>query len=246
MALFGDLEHHTLTDLAKVLRSQTGTLFFHEAYQHRTLELTLVQGQVHALYLDGFPVRGAAQVRDILQELQAQGRGAFEFQRREFPAAAPRLYALDLGTLLQGGREAFIPADHLPHPDTRFVLNPGAQPVPPALAEGWALLRPHLGGEAGASASELARYVGRPEADLLVTLHRLRALDLIAPQRAAAPSRHSQGPAPSPQPPGPALEAPTPDGAGAAASALLTPAAPVALVQRLLGALKRLGGGART
>ena len=38
---------HALTDLVKVLRPQSGTLFFHSAYRGRTLELTLLRGHLH-------------------------------------------------------------------------------------------------------------------------------------------------------------------------------------------------------
>ncbi|MBB5234633.1 hypothetical protein [Deinococcus budaensis] len=225
MALFGDLEHHALTDLAKVLRSQTGTLFFHEAYQSRTLELLLIRGHLRAAYLDGFPVQQPAQVRDILRELRAQGRGAFEFQKRDFPAAAPHFYDLRLAELLEASAELLVPPDQLPHPDTRFVPTAAALPVPASLEGAWSLLAPHL--LAGASGAELAARVARPEAEVLATLHRLRAADLIAPQRAAAPVA---APLTAASPP------PTPGMDGSA------PAASAPLVQRLLGALRRLTG----
>ncbi|WP_019586627.1 hypothetical protein [Deinococcus apachensis] len=220
MALFGDLEHHALTDLVRVLRAQSGTLFFHEAYQRRTVELTLAQGRLRAMYLDGFPIQEQTQVRGILSQLQAQGRGAFEFQRRD-PSQVPGLYDLPLGELLEAPNEAAIPADQLPHPETRFVPARAAQAVPPSLAADWALLRPLL--TFGASGAELARRVGRPEREILAVLHRLRAADLIAPQRAAAQAQAGTTPESVPAAP---------------------PAAP--LVQRLLGALRRLSGRAVT
>lgn len=230
MALFGDLEHHALTDLAKVLRPQTGALFFHEAYQGRTLELTLMQGQLRALYVDGFPVPEQSQVREILRELHAQGRGAFEFQRRDFPVTTPSFYDLPLGELLQAFATASIPADQLPHPETRFVAVAVAPPVPASLAEIWTLLHPHL--TTGASALELAARVGRPERDVLVMLHHLRAVDLIAPLRAAPPQVVRPA----------ALAVVDPIVEEFAPSA--TPPAP--LVHRLLGALRRLTGTAKT
>ena len=237
MALFGDLEHHTLTDLARVLKSQTGTLFFHEAYQGRTLELTLVQGEVHALYLDGFPVQEPARVRDILRELHGQGRGAFEFQRRTFPATAPGFSAPALVDLLREFSEAFIPVDQLPHPETRF-LAAEAPSVPASLAAEWALLQPHL--VAGASASELCTRVGRPQRDVQVMLHRLRAVDLIAPYRSRA--AHPQLAHSAEVFQGPAALAAAPLGQ----SPVAAPPASAPLMRRLLGALRRLAGAART
>ncbi|MFC5849339.1 hypothetical protein [Deinococcus petrolearius] len=229
MALFGDLEHHALTDLARVLKSQTGTLYFHEAYQRRTLELTLRKGDLRAMYLDGFPVQTSEQVRDILRQLHSQGRGAFEFQRRDFPANVPGFYDLPLVELLQDFTEASIPPDQLPHPETRFLPVTPEPTVPPSLADTWLLLQPHLA--SGASASELAKQVGRSEREVLGMLHRLRAVDLVAPQRAATQ-----------QVTAPVAVAATVDGSAPVA----TPSAPAALVHRLLGALRRLTGTART
>ena len=82
---------------------QTGSLFFHQAYQGRTVELTLMQGWLRALYLDGFPVQEPARVREVLGELRIQRQGAFEFQRQEFGAGTAILYALR--ALTGGGRD---------------------------------------------------------------------------------------------------------------------------------------------
>ncbi|MPY66571.1 hypothetical protein F8S09_07660 [Deinococcus sp. SDU3-2] len=216
MALFGDLQDHALPDLLKVLAVQTGTLYFHEAYQGRTLELTVTRGQLRALYLDGFPVMEAGRARGVLLELAAQGRGAFEFQRREHAAGALLFYELPLGSVLN--TEVTAPTEHLPHPETRFVAVPGTLSVPAPLAGTWAVLRPVL--ERGASAADLTRQVGWSEQDLRAALYRLRAANLVAPLRAAAA-------------PGPVTAVDT-----APVTAVSAP-----LVQRLLGALRRLGGG---
>ncbi|GAA5514001.1 hypothetical protein Dcar01_02750 [Deinococcus carri] len=231
MALFGDLEHHALTDLARVLKPQTGTLFFHEAYQGHTLELTLTHGQLRALYVDGFLVREQAQVRNILRELHLQGRGAFEFQREDFPEPLPSSYVLPLVETLQEFAGASIPLDQLPHPDTRFLPAPGRLAVPPSLAAAWALFQPHLA--QGASAAELARQVGQTERDVQVALHRLRAVDLIAPLRAARP-----------QPVSVSLALETPHTADVFPASPSPATAP--LVHRLLGALRRLAGTSRS
>ncbi|MFC5848797.1 hypothetical protein [Deinococcus petrolearius] len=231
MAIFGDLEHHTLTDLFRVLSVQVGTLFFHQAYQGRTVELVLEHGQLHALYVDGFPVPGAAQAQAVVHHLHAQGHGAFEFQPRPATLGAgsrqgARLYTLPLLELLQDALAKAIPADQLPHPQTRFVVQPSGVQVPVSLTLGWQLLAPHLQA-GGASASELARLTGQPEADVQATLYRLRAVDLVAPLRSVAPT----APAPAGRP-----EWTTPLPAAAPG------AAPAPLLRRLLGALRRLTG----
>lgn len=238
MALFGELEHHALTDLVKVLAPQTGTLFFHQAYQGRTLELTLMQGHLRAMYLDGFPVQTGAQVRDILHHLHTQGRGAFEFQRRGFPTSVSGFYDLPLSDLVGDFGDVGVPADQLPHPETRFLAVPGLASVPDSLSSAWALLQPQLLN--GASATDIAARLGLSVREVQGLLHRLRAVDLIAPQRAAAlPSR--------PAPRETALLSPASSGAPALEplpAATVPAAGPTAapIVQRLLGALRRLTG----
>lgn len=232
MAIFGDLEHHTLTDLFKVLSAQAGTLFFHQAYQGRTVEMVLEHGQLHALYVDGFPVHDAAQAQAIVHHLHAQGHGAFEFQRR---AASPgagarpgaRLYTLPLLELLQDALAKAIPADQLPHPETRFVVQHSGAQVPVSLTLGWQLLAPYL--QTGASAAELAGLTGQPEAEVQALLYRLRAVDLITPVRTVNLGAARQPAQPEWTTPLHPQDAPA-------------PAAPAPLLRRLLGALRRLTG----
>ena len=244
MAIFGDLEHHTLTDLFKVLSAQAGTLFFHQAYQGRTVEMVLEGACLCALYVDGFPVPDAAQARATAQHLHAQGRGAFEFQPRSSTPGAgarqgARFYALPLTELLHDTLSRDIPADQLPHPETRFVAQSLSAEVPAPLAAAWRMLAPHL--RSGASAAELARLTGQAEADLQATLYRLRAADLVAPLRTvplvtAAPAAQpglSQAGQVQPE------QIQSSDIAPLPASA---PVAPAPLLRRLLGALRRLAG----
>ena len=228
MALFGNLEHQPLNELFNMLQTQTGTLYFHEAYQGRTLELTLAQGVLHALYIDGFPVQESARTLAILYQLHAQSTGAFEFQRQD-KIRAERTFTLPLRTILRDTVHHTIPPDQLPHPDTRFHRVEAVQDVPQSLQHAWTQLAPHLA--QGISASELGRVTRVPVPDLQVMLYHLRAVDLIAPVRAAGIAR-SKPAIPAPLP---ALSSPQPE---------LLPAAPapVPLLQRMLGALRRLTG----
>lgn len=209
MTLFGDLQHHAIADLLKVLKAQNGTLYFHQAYQGRTLELTLTAGSLRALYIDGFPVRDEREARTVLSQLPA--RGAFEFQKQAAGAPDPGFYTVNLQALMASPAQA-VPAEQLPHPDTRFRASAASGPVPEGMRGDWRVLGPHV--QQGRSAAELSPLTGRTVPDLQRTLHHLRAAGLIVPHRAAPPS------------------AATPAQAG--------PAAPP-LVQRLLGALRRLG-----
>lgn len=233
MALFGDLAHHAFTDLAKVLRPQTGSLYLHEAYQGRTLELTLLQGQLLALYIDGFPVTVSNEATQVLQNVSTRRTGAFEFQKRPLNSNEQTLYVLPLLETLQNVPLADVPAERRPHPDTRFQsLAPAA--VPGALQATWTDLAPHL--RAGASATELSRATGRTIQDLQISLYHLRAAALIGPVRSAESLTH-----PTTQANGQAerqaghMTDPAP-----AAQPTLTASAPI--INRLLGALRRLTG----
>lgn len=245
MALFGDLKHQTLADLAKILHVHTGTLFFHSSYQGKTVELVLNRGQLRAMYLDGFPVEALARARGILYQLHIQGHGAFEFHRQALLVGDVHFYDHPFASLVHelvessfpGMGGAVIPDDQLPHPETRFVPVPHSPPVPGSLASLWTLVQPHLTG--GSSAAELAPQLGLSPHDMQTVLYRLRAMDLIAPQRAAglrpAPASH---------------HAASPQGSGFftvndLAPVTVAPASPAPrpLVQRLLGALRRFTQG---
>lgn len=212
MAIFGNLEHHSLTDLSRMLGGQIGSLHLYEAVQGKTLELFVVQGQVCAAYLDGFPLdeRG---VRDAMSALGAQPRGEYEFQpRTKIPT--PGFVAFALLELAQmDGWQAAVPEDQLPHPQTRFVASVGVT-APASLAATWRRVEPFL--VRGSNALELSTHLNHALRPTQETLHHLRAVGLIAPLRSGA-------------------------GAGAAVSPTAVPAAP-ALVQRLLGALRRFAG----
>lgn len=245
MALFGDLKHQTLADLAKVVHLHTGTLFFHSAYQGKTVELVLNRGHLRAMYLDGFPVEDLAQARRILHQLHTQGHGAFEFHRQALLVGDVRFYDQPFAQLihelvesaLPGMAGPAVPEDQLPHPETRFVSVLHSPPVPSSLASLWTLVQPHLA--QGSSAAELAPRIGLALHDMRTGLYRLRAMDLITPQRAAVS-----------RPPPTAHHAAAPPGTGVFTVDDLVPVtlpstspAPRPLVQRLLGALRRFTQG---
>lgn len=244
MALFGDLKHQMLADLAKVIHNHTGTLFFHSAYHGKTVELVLNGGHLRAMYLDGFPVDDLVRARVILQQLHTQGHGAFEFHRQALLVGDVRLYDQPFAELVHeliestppGMAGPAIPDDQLPHPDTRFTLTAQAPPVPASLAQLWTRVRPHLAG--GSSAADLAPRLGLSLHDMQTALYRLRAMDLITPQRAAVPHHVTAHPATTPQETGSLT-------VDDLVPVTLSPSAPAPrpLVQRLLGALRRFTQG---
>lgn len=227
MALFGNLEHQPLNELFHMLQAQTGTLYFHEAYQGRTLELTLAQGVLHALYLDGFSVQESARALAILYQLHHQSTGAFEFQRQD--VRSEQRFALPLRTILRDTTPHIIPPDQLPHPNTRFHAMEAVQDVPQSLQQAWTQLAPHLA--RGSSAAELAQVTRVPVPDLQVMLYHLRAVDLIAPIRAAGMVQQQTTVT------GPILGRPQSEPLPA------TPA-PIPLLRRMLGALRRFTSSA--
>ena len=247
MALFGDLKHQTLADLAKILHDHTGTLFFHSSYQGKTVELILNRGQLRATYLDGFPVEALAQARRILQQLHVQGHGAFEFHRQSLLVGDVNFYHQPFARLIHeivespppGGAGPVVPEDQLPHPETRFMPVPHLPPVPSSLVALWTLIEPHLAG--GSSAAELAPRIGLSTHDTRTALYRLRAMDLITLQRAAlsrpAPATHRAA-----LPHGQGEEVVNVDDRMPMPLSAASPATRP-LVQRLLGALRRFTQG---
>ncbi|GGO29589.1 hypothetical protein [Deinococcus humi] len=241
MALFGDLKHQTLADLAKILHIHTGILIFHSSYQGKTVELVLNRGQLRATYLDGFPIGELTRVRSILHQLHAQGHGAFEFHRQALLVGDAHLYDQPFAGLIHEIAEAaplgtagpMIPDDQLPHPETRFVPVLHSLSVPDSLASLWAVVQPHLAG--GSSAAELAPRIGLSPHDTQTVLYRLRAMDLITPQRAAAARHATTQQAALPHEPG--------DSSGDRMPLSSASATPRPLVQRLLGALRRFTQG---
>lgn len=213
MTLFGDLQHHAIADLLKVLKTQNGTLYLHQAYQGRTLELTLSSGSLQALYIDGFPVRDESEARTVLSQLPA--RGAFEFQKQA-ATTDPGFYTVNLQALLASPAQV-VPDERLPHAETRFQVSASDMPVPADLHRDWLALAPYL--STASSAAELARLTGRSVPGVQQTLHHLRAAGLITPHRASQGVQSTVAPA----------------GSG------LTPPVSPPLVQRLLGALRRFG-----
>lgn len=230
MAIYGDLADHALIDLAAVLRSRSGTLFLHQAFRGRTVEMTLDQGAVMETYLDGFPIREVQQLQDVIGQIAQEQQGAFEFDVKVKPAG-PEVFGLQFGDLVrQAALSGAVPAGQLPSAATRFVLVPGvARPALTEQAE-WQRLLPHM--TTGASAEELSRLTGQPQEALRAQLYRYRVAGLIVPRRAIdAPVFSLPEIAPAGLN-GPSLPAHT-----------MSEHAP--LIHRMLGALRRLTGAGR-
>lgn len=229
MAIFGDLEHHAFTDVAKVIRQQAGTLFLHRAYQGQTVEMLLRNDALQAMYIDGFPVTQPAKIRDVLFYLVTHQEGRYEFEEQVVQTAQP-LNILLSDMMRQVAADATVQEDQLPHADTRFTADHSGGSVPASLSEKWSRIQPLLGG--GASAADLAQRLPYSEHEMRVTLHQLRAVGLVTPQRAMGGNAAYQ----------PTIT-PSHNAAGQSAPVTPEPAAPRPMIQGLLGSLRRLMGG---
>lgn len=220
LAIYGDFEYHTFSDIIKVLQRHTGVLFMRTALSGRSVELHLQRGTLHAVFIDGFPVHEPLRVRDTIRSLVTSANGEYSFDAGDIS----HYFALPIRDIIREVMStADIPEQQLPHEETRFEVQEGAahQTVPESLRASWGSIAPVL--KNGASAIDVSSQLRISLQEARVTLYRLRTAGLIAPKRAAGiPSflggqQSSTASEASPQKSGP--------------------------VRRLLSALRRLVGG---
>lgn len=230
MAIYGDFADHTFADVAKVLQRHVGTLFLQSALDGRSVELHLHCGELRALFVDGFPVREALRVQDVLRQLMSSATGTYEFEAMA-PHELTAHFSLPLTQVLRSlVQDAHIDESQLPHESTRFVTVPDAEAhvpsLPVTLQGAWRSVAPLL--SRGGSAAEVAQaaFISLNEARLM--MFRLRAAGMVTPYRAAgAVSSSGQ------------VTAQFESQVAAAESEKAGP------VRRFLNALRRLTGGAK-
>ncbi|MFC6592847.1 hypothetical protein ACFP81_13140 [Deinococcus lacus] len=197
------------------------------------MELHLHQGELRALFMDGFPVREALRVQDVLRQLMKAASGRYEFE-----AAAPdqltNHFSLPLNTALRGlVEDARIDEAQLPHVQTVFEVQPRAEDLvgslPATLQGSWPLLRQvfQTGGGNAAQVSERL-HISVEEARLM--LFQLRAAGIVVPVRAAGNVAETVQ-----------VSAPT-QGGQVTAPSIPAPAPATSPVGRFLNALRRLTG----
>lgn len=237
MAIFGDLKHHAFIDVIKILKPQVGELYLREAYQGKNVEISLSQGQVRGMYLDGFPVSDYQKMINIIADLMQHNQGSFEFHSNpslEHPGGGTAFFLDDI--IAEVSRRANITDDQLPHPDTRFAIapkQPGGQ-LPTELQKIWLDVQSMLVHQQAVSAREVASRLGRDVRDIQVALFQLRSVGRLTPQRAMAAQGNRAAPNGSSVAPQASMPAPH------------EPAQSAPVLNRLLGALRRLTGGSRT
>lgn len=234
MAIYGDFADHAFSDVAKVLQRHTGTLFLQSALGGRSVELHLHRGEMRALFMDGFPVREAMRVQDVLRQLMNGATGTYEFEAMA-PHELTAHFSLPLNQVLRSlVQDARIDESQLPHEATRFVTVQGAEELvgglPVTLQSAWRHVSPLL--TRGGNAAEVAQeaFISLEEARLM--LFRLRAAGMVTPYRAAGVVPGGAAVAAGTQPHFQSQVAP------AAAPEQASP------VRRFLNALRRLTGGA--
>lgn len=233
VAIYGDFADHAFPDVAKVLQRHTGTLFLQSALGGRSVELHLHRGELRALFVDGFPVREALRVQDVLRQLMNGATGTYEFEAMA-PHELTAHFSLPLNQVLRSlVQDAQIDESQLPHESTRFVSVPEAEtyvPTLPVTLQGaWRNVAPILNG--GGSATDIAQaaFISLDEARLM--LFRLRAAGIVTPYRAAGVVAVA----------GPSGQPSVHFESQVAAPAEEKAASPV---RRFLNALRRLTGGA--
>ncbi|MDO4263248.1 MAG: hypothetical protein Q4C67_03545 [Deinococcus sp.] len=137
--------------------------------------------------MDGFPVREALRVQDVLRQLMNSAAGTYEFEAMA-PQELTAHFSLPLAQVLRSlVQDAHIDESQLPHESTRFVTVPDAEAhvpsLPVTLQGAWQTVAPLL--SRGGSAAELAQsaLISLEEARLM--LFRLRAAGMVTPYRAA-------------------------------------------------------------
>lgn len=231
MAIYGNFSDHAFSDVAKVLQRHSGTLFLQSALEGRAVELHLHEGEMRALFVDGFPVREAVRVQDIVRQLMASNSGTYEFEAMH-PSALTTHFVMPLNHMLRSlAQDARIDSAQLPHEDTKFIAQNGADAIIASMAlpiqSAWRNVGPLM--RVGASANDVAREVLISVEEARLMMFQLRAAGAIVPYRAAGVVQSG------------AL------GNGAPQFQSQVPTAPeekISPVRRFLNALRRFTGGA--
>ena len=194
MAIFGNLNQMSLSDLLPLLAVQDGALEVFNLEQHPRVTLYFQRGLLQCLHIGSRPA-DPLQARSTVSRLVNAGRGSFEF----VPGAVPRRCTQPLGWPLDRLLLATVTVQdeigelerQLPHPETIFALVRQADPEDGRLTDFWKRSRDLL--EQGASAKELAAKLGMPLDHAQYYLLKLRQLGLLQPVRKRA--RRSGSPA---------------------------------------------------
>ncbi|WP_188961512.1 hypothetical protein [Deinococcus aquiradiocola] len=167
----------SLTDVLRIARSKTGTLYLYSALGGRSIELALHNNHLLSLYIDGFAVQDRDRATHTVLQLLSDAHGKFSFEDLARDRLA-RHYLLPLFPLLQQAAvQHVVPDVNLPHPQTMFRLRPGSPEVPAGLATMWQQASPHL--KHVTNAELLSQILSVPQHDAQVMMYQLRSAALI-------------------------------------------------------------------
>ncbi len=185
MAIFGNLNHMSLSDLLPFLSSQQGALEIFNLERHPGVTMYFNEGMLTCLYL-GNKEADALLARSIVGEILGARKGAFEFLPQARPRRCSQLLNMRVDRLLVSvttTQDEFAQVrEQLPHPKTVFKIAGQTAPQDSRISDFWQKARSHL--QAGASSEQLAGDLGMPLDHVRFYLHRLRQLRAVEPVRA--------------------------------------------------------------
>jgi hypothetical protein len=186
MAILGDLADLPFAEIFNIVGRRTGKLVLWDLPDQTYYEIHLQDGMLRGLRVGLEPVEEPFQVRARLASLLEETSGRFEF-RLARPEELFGSLALSIPGLLMAIAAAVDEISayrhRFPHPDTRFRCLAGERVrFDSELALFFKRATPGL--EAGASAGELARFLGIGIDQVQLQLYKLRAVGQIAPVRA--------------------------------------------------------------
>lgn len=185
MAIFGTFKDLSFPDVIALVAKDSGILKVYHPRCRLTFELRIRNGTLVGMTVGGRPVENTPALRQYMMEIALEESAEFSYERvplprepAEFDLPVERLAGSCLAALSEP--DPFV--DHLPHPDTVFVVNEDAEAwLEDDLFDFWCKVYPLL--QAGASGSQIQKALGLDLQEVLFQLFKLRALGLIIPYR---------------------------------------------------------------
>ena len=194
MAIFGSLNHMSLSDLLPLLSTRDGALEVFNLERHPRVTLYFRGGRLQCLYLAGRPADPLV-ARSAISALVSARRGSFEFVPGATPPRCPQPLAWALDHLLLATvtvqDEITALKRQLPHPETIFRRAGNGTPGDERLADFWARAYEPLA--TGASARALAARLGMPLEQVQYYLLKLRQSGHVQPLRVREPGARGKG-----------------------------------------------------
>jgi hypothetical protein len=185
MAIFGTFKDLAFPDVVALVAKDSGILKIYNPRCTLVYELRIRNGVLVGMTVGDRTVEDTPSLRHYLTEIALEENAEFSYERvalaptaEDFGIPVERLVASCMAVISQP--EAF--SDHLPHPETRFVVNEeGEGWLEDDLFDFWCKAYPLL--KEGASGAQIAAALGFDPGRVVFELFKLRALGLIVPFR---------------------------------------------------------------